>query len=222
MNTQTHMLLGCAVLALPATHPIAYSGIQTGVKAMAALLGALLPDASIFIMWGIAKLKGIPESEIWQKWYYSDFWQQLGAITNSLPMYLLIGVLAYLGGGRWTSVQSLQSNMMPSRPLIPTPWATLALILSSSALLHVLTDLPLHHDDGHPHFWPISDWIYSSPVSYWDPAHYGHVWSVVELLLAMLLLIILWRRFLSSWVRVLLLLAAASYAMVATYWWLSF
>lgn len=42
-----------------------------------------------------------------------------------------------------------------------------------SMLIHCLCDLPLHHDDGHRHFFPLSDFRFESPVSYWDPAHYG-------------------------------------------------
>ena len=33
-----------------------------------------------------------------------------------------------------------------------------------SMLLHVFGDLPLHHDDGHRHFFPFSDWRFESPV----------------------------------------------------------
>jgi len=43
--------------------------------------------------------------------------------------------------------------------------------------------LPVHHDDGHRHFFPLSDWRFESPVSYWDPAHYGHIFLWIELLL---------------------------------------
>ncbi len=41
-------------------------------------------------------------------------------------------------------------------------------------------DLPVHHDDGHRHFFPLSDWRFASPVSYWDPEHYGRIVGTAE------------------------------------------
>ena len=48
----------------------------------------------------------------------------------------------------------------------------LALLFFSSMLLHVLGDIFLHHDDAHGHFFPLSNWRFMSPVSYWDPNHH--------------------------------------------------
>ena len=61
-------------------------------------------------------------------------------------------------------------------------WALLA-----SMLLHTLGDLPVHHDDGHRHFFPFSDWRFESPVSYWDSNHHGDWFSVFEISLVVLL-----------------------------------
>ena len=52
--------------------------------------------------------------------------------------------------------------------------------------LHVPEDLFLHHDDGHRHFYPLSQWRYSSPVSYWDPNHYGKIVAPLEALAVVL------------------------------------
>lgn len=35
-------------------------------------------------------------------------------------------------------------------------------------MLHSLFDIPLHHDDGPRIFYPLSDYQFSSPISYWD------------------------------------------------------
>ena len=59
-------------------------------------------------------------------------------------------------------------------------WSAFLFALFLSLLLHTLGDLPLHHDDGHRHFFPFLDWRFESPVSYWDPAHYGLWFSLVE------------------------------------------
>ena len=66
---------------------------------------------------------------------------------------------------------------------------------AGAGLLHLLTDLPLHHNDGHPHFWPLTDWVYASPISYWDYAHHGAVVGPIEGLVSLGLCVLLWRRF---------------------------
>ena len=215
MNTQTHLLLALAAFA---RRPLARDGATAGhdgdprdrsvasVEA-ALLLGALLPDASLFVMWGQAKLAGVPDERVWGELYYSDFWQGIGAMSNSIPVFAIAALVAWLAGGRFTGASARSRRL-----------ASVVLAASAAALLHVLTDLPLHNDDGHPHFWPFSDWIYASPVSYWDPDHHGRAWSLIESVLAALLIAVLWRRYRSWRARVPLVLVALSYAGVALYW----
>ena len=206
MNTQTHLLLGLAALSRGRGGGGPAAATPAPVNA-ALLLGALLPDASLFVMWGQAKLEGVSEERIWSELYYSDLWQTAGAVTNSAPLFVLLAALAWFAGGR------LAGEAARARPLAST-----ALGVALAALVHVATDLPLHHDDGHPHLWPFSDWIFASPVSYWDPAHHGRLWSLVEVTLALGLIVVLWRRFERRWARALLVLAGLSYAAVALYW----
>ena len=85
-------------------------------------------------------------------------------------------------------------------------------------MVHVATDFPVHVFDGHPTFWPFSDWVFQSPVSYWDPRYFGDYVSFIELALAVSLIAILWRRFSSPAVRGILVLAAVSYAAIAHHW----
>ena len=49
--------------------------------------------------------------------------------------------------------------------------------------VHCVTDLLVHREDAHAHFFPLSSWRFVSPVSYWDPRHYGAVVGLVELVL---------------------------------------
>ncbi len=85
------------------------------------------------------------------------------------------------------------------------------MVLAGAALLHVAADFPLHHNDGHTHLWPLSNWKFVSPVSYWDPAHYGNFVRPFELLLGITCLIVLYRRFNTRWVRVLCVIGIAAY-----------
>ena len=225
VNTQTHLLLACAVL-IPAASSYRASNVVGGIEVVdgvevagvseprtllltiAAITGALLPDVSIFVMWGIAKSQGVAESIIWSDWYYSSFWQSMGAITNSFPLYLMLAVGAWWAGARFSPGGGR--------------WVKFILVFASAAILHVVADFPLHHDDGHPHFWPFTQWIFSSPVSYWDPRHYGRIWSWIELLIALLLIAIIWRRFRSRISKVVLVLVALSYIAATAYWLTAF
>ena len=63
---------------------------------------------------------------------------------------------------------------------------------------HTLADFLTHVDDARPLLWPFSTWMWSSPVSYYDGDHYGHVFFTAShalMLLTMALLLVrrLWR-----------------------------
>ena len=66
-----------------------------------------------------------------------------------------------------------------------------------SCLLHTLVDIPVHHDDGPLIFWPFN-WTYrfASPISYWDPAHYGVPTMIFEGgLVVCLAAMLIWQRY---------------------------
>ena len=52
--------------------------------------------------------------------------------------------------------------------------------------LHLLCDLAVHNDDAHRHFLPFTNWRFISPISYWDPKHYGIIFSALEFLFTVL------------------------------------
>ena len=184
MNTPTHILMGAAIFAQPGARS----------KNIAAVAGGVVPDLSIYIMWLTAKfIQGIPERVIWSQLHFSLFWQSLNALSNSIPLYLLI-----LGLGVWRK------------------W-TVGIVFSGSALAHMGSDFLLHHDDAHRHFWPLTDWRFRSPVSYWDPHYHGNTMSIVEVCFAVVLIVALWRRFDAFWLRGLLAAALLSFAAVPLY-----
>jgi membrane-bound metal-dependent hydrolase YbcI (DUF457 family) len=66
---------------------------------------------------------------------------------------------------------------------------------------HTIVDFLTHVDDGRPLFWPVSDWLWSSPVSYYNPDYYGREFSAISNgvavgIMALLLgrRVVLWRR----------------------------
>lgn len=151
------------------------------------LLGAFAPDAALFGFYAWAKLvQRLPEAVIWTEAYYRQPWQDIFAVGNSIPL-----ALAGLGG-----------SVALHQPL--------AAAFFASMLLHHLCDLPLHHDDAHRHFWPLSDWRFISPVSYWDANHWGAVGALVELVILLGAVVVLWPRVGGIGGKVLLALVAAA------------
>lgn len=80
-------------------------------------------------------------------------------------------------------------------------------LLFASIVLHCLEDLPVHNDDAHRHFWPLSNFRFESPVSYWDPDHYGAIASRVELVLMLAASVYVFSRVRSRWAKALLIVA---------------
>ena len=138
----------------------------------AAVAGGLLPDLSLYLLAGFALyVQGIPAQVVFGQLYFSDAWQAVFAIDHSLPLWSL-GLLVTLG----------------LRSAAGTAFA-------GSGLLHAAVDFLLHHDDARRQLWPLSDWMFRSPVSYWDPQHYGYIAAPAEFLACLALSVLLWRRF---------------------------
>jgi len=144
----------------------------------AAGLGALLPDLSLYVMAGVSlTLLQIPPQVVFGELYFSDAWQRVFAIDNSAVLWgLLLGLALWRKSG----------------------WAV---ALCGAALLHIALDFPLHHDDGRPHFWPLSGWVFESPISYWDSAHHARIIAPLEGLLVLVCAGVLAMRHTAWWAR---------------------
>jgi len=161
MNTIAHIVIASA--ALTRSH--------APRRNWAVLLGALIPDASMFVFFAWSRLQGWSGDETWNVQYWNEPWQMLGAGSNSFILFGLVLAIAYWR--RW-------SLLMP---------------LAAAALIHIALDFPLHADDAHRHFWPLTDWRFASPISYWDPDANGLIGSIIETLCALGALALLWGRF---------------------------
>ena len=118
----------------------------------AAMMGSAAPDLSLYVLAGTSLfILGISPETVFGTLYYSDAWQTVFAVDNSFLVWAALLVLAAWQRSDW------------------------AIAFCAAGLLHVALDFPLHHDDGRPHFWPLSDWVYASPFSYWDPRQ-GGLW----------------------------------------------
>jgi hypothetical protein len=147
--------------------------------------GAVIPDLAMFGFYLWMKLTDVPESQIWQVEYFSPTWQLLFDLFHSIPLALLgIGIMLYF---KRTGVA----------------------LLFGSVALHALEDLPLHHDDAHRHFLPLSNFRLESPFSYWDSAHYGNILRPLELALMAGASVYVFRRVRSIQTQGLLIVVSA-------------
>ncbi|WP_371171028.1 cobalamin biosynthesis protein CobQ [Aliiroseovarius sp. 2305UL8-7] len=158
MNTPAHLIVGAAVFG------------RDRKTTWAALIGALLPDLSLYLMASYALfIAQIPERVVFGELYYSDLWQNIFAIDNSLLLWGAgLGIALWLKARVWTA-------------------------FFGSGLLHIAADFLLHHDDGRRHFWPITDWVFESPFSYWDSSHHAGWIGPVIAGFCVVLTVILWR-----------------------------
>ena len=84
--------------------------------------------------------------------------------------------------------------------------------------MHCALDFLTHHDDGHHHFYPLSDFAFESPISYWDPGHYGRIVAPIEQVVILTTSIYLFRRLetrLARWCLIIVnVLFVASYLLL--------
>lgn len=154
VNTPTHALVSLAALG------------RRGDRARnaAAVLGAVLPDLPIFVLFVVARYAlGQPSGVIWTRTYFEPGWQLAVDVAHSVPLALVGLAVAH----------ARQSG--PGRALF------------ASLVLHSALDFPVHTDDAHRHFLPLSTWRFHSPVSYWDPRAYGREVAAVEIAASLVL-----------------------------------
>ncbi len=156
--------------------------------AWTAVAASLLPDLPLVAVKIGATVKGVAPGFVLLYLYWQNWWQILMGVTHDF----------WLWGGLLLTGLLLRH--------------TFVIAFSGSGFLHCAIDFLCQREDGHMQFWPVSRWIFTSPVSYWDAAHYGSIFTVVEALLVLGLAAVLFMRFPSKLVRLLLALAAASTA----------
>jgi membrane-bound metal-dependent hydrolase YbcI (DUF457 family) len=170
MQTQSHFLMTAALNRVLGRR-------QVTVRRNAFLLGAVLPDipfwlltiaGEIYYRWFAATLTGeSPMVYLHMRLYFTD---PLWIISHNMfhaPFILLV-----LGLVGWLGVRNSRA------------WGASLCWFVLGAGLHALIDILTHHNDGPLLFFPF-DWHYRfpSPISYWDPAHYGAIFMPLELAL---------------------------------------
>jgi len=158
----------------------------------------LIPDAPMLLFYIWEKIQGASERLIWGELYHHPAWQEFFNVFHSFPLLALACWLAWRARC--------------------TAWA----MFFASMFCHSVFDFPVHRKDGHQHFFPFSDYQLISPISYWDPAHFGLWISALEVSLMVMGSIYLLRHSESTaqtqWVRGLLTIYLLFFAMAVVWW----
>ena len=184
MQTQSHLLMTAALRI-----PLQRRGID--VHTTAFLLGSFLPDIPLFVLsliFGVfsavaegGMMSGPAMAEYDRLFFTDPLWIVPHNFFHA-PLILagifVIGLLLQRRGSKW-------GNWLV--------WFALA------AALHTGIDILTHHNDGPLLFFPFDFHTrFASPLSYWDPDHYGRIFARFEmafdLLLMGYLLVGWWRR----------------------------
>lgn len=151
----------------------------------AALVGAFIPDLSLYAMFAWSTwVKGISPHTVFREYYYSPEWQQVFAIDNSFILWGVVLIFALWG----------------NKPVL--------IAFSGAAFVHLCLDFPLHNHDARMHFWPLTNWVFISPFSYWDTQFHAGAIAPLELAVSMILCAALLARYVSAWSRALIVMLA--------------
>ena len=182
MNSPTHSLLALALLSKKGHTK----------RNWAVFIGSIVPDLAIYLWAPYQRfVNGVSGTEMWRELYFQPPMQNLIAFFNSIPIYLALAAIGWV--------------------LRTKTFGKILLFFALAALIHMATDMPVHSEDAYRHFWPISDWRFYSPLSYWDSDHHSFWVSLIESAIALTCVVVLWRRFPKLWVKILLSLLAVFY-----------
>ncbi len=162
MRTYSHLLIACGLQRIVA--------LPTARKAF--LIGTVAPDVGILVI---------------AAGYFASYRSlQLGPDSEFLARFDAL----YASHPLWIASHNLLHAPLMVTALLFAGWALKRLGRSSGettlsfawgAALHVIVDVVTHHSDGPLLLFPF-DWTtrFASPISYWDPAHFGVAMSVFE------------------------------------------
>lgn len=160
-------------------------------RTVAIFWGAVVPDIPMFGFYLYEKIVvGMRERDIWGWLYFEPRWQALFDLFHSLPVV----------GLGYALCRRLHAPRLAA--------------LFASMALHSLCDLALHHDDAHRHLFPLLDWRFHSPISYWDPRYHGRFVGSLEAIGVGVGLVLLLRRHTGRPARVLLCTLLGVYTLI--------
>jgi len=160
MMTTTHVLMAAALTTRPG---------MKGTLITYGWLGGFLPDATMFAMVGASRVGWTSTQNLWRQpdgLYWTFPWGTAIDYSHSIPIW---GGLLALGFFLWHRAHHRWREI-----------GLIVFVIAAGALLHACVDFLVHTNDAHAQFRPFTDWRFHSPVSYYQPDHYGRWVSLFE------------------------------------------
>ena len=177
MNTPSHMLINAAV-----GKKLEQRGIRPVYAALVA--GSFMPDIPLtvlsmgYIVWHSWGAGALSASEAAETAFYDMFYTDPTWITGHHLFHAPLLILLWLAFGWYFGVRR------------GTHWGKWVLWFAVGNALHTALDIPTHYNDGPLLLFPFNwNLRFSSPVSYWDPAHYGIPFSIFEGVVDLMLIV---------------------------------
>lgn len=186
-NLPTHAML----LSMITPSHVVYNLVILGKRKqrqvlIAILLGAVFPDVWNFIFFIYEHMiMKVPQEVLWEDMYFHSWWNSVFNLAHSFLLLPILFLIALMRNSRFGTY------------------------FFGSALLHAFMDFFVHHKDAYMPFWPLARWKFESPISYWDPLYYGHIFAPIEMTLSLIASYLLYRRAKGKWGKV-----GASIAMI--------
>lgn len=185
MQTQTHALLGAWLF-----------GRRDSTLMMAGAIAGAAPDVPMFVIVAVLAAQGHSGQQIFGHDYFQPWWQHINGLSHSFPLWGL----------------ALMTMLFMQRTRPGARWAAIGVTVAAAGLAHGVVDFLCHREDAHMQFWPLSDWKFASPVSYYDRRHFGVPVMIGEAVLGLAMAWQLghWAR--RRWSRALIAIVALPYA----------
>lgn len=159
----------------------------TQKRTLAFVLGAFFPDIPTYLFFIICGLiLGYSGEIMWDDMYFNSGWAIPITLTHSFIIWPIVATSATYFGWKFLT------------------WFSL------SALFHSLIDFCVHTDDAYRHFWPVSQWKFHSPISYYNPSEWGRDVNAFDNLIVLGLLAYLYTQYTGKW-RLLIVGISALY-----------
>lgn len=175
MNTPSHLIINAALRkrAGPAR-----------LRGSAFLLGAVLPDLPLWLLW-----MGL---YCYERYLLGDL--AINAMDKQFDTL-------YFTNPLWIASYNTLHAPLLLLPALALLWRFRSQLTArggwwfwfvAGCLVHTAIDIPTHSNDGPLLFFPL-EWTirFHSPISYWDPRHYGRQFTIFEFGLDLVLLVYL-------------------------------